>query len=51
MTTPPANHREAMMRSNAEEWKKVEDKELERLRSMGVYVDHWMKSCQRGGRR
>jgi len=39
MTTPPANHREAMMRSDMEEWKKVEDKELEMLRSMGVYVD------------
>lgn len=39
MATPPANHREAMMRSDMEEWKKVEDKELEMLRSMGVYVD------------
>jgi hypothetical protein len=39
MAMPPANHREAMMRSDAEEWKKVEDKELEMLRSMGVYVD------------
>ena len=39
MTTPPANHREAMLRLDAEEWKKVEDKELEMLKSMGVYVD------------
>jgi len=39
MTTPPANHHEAMMRSDAEEWKKVEEKELEMLRTMGVYVD------------
>ncbi len=39
MTTPPANHREAMMRSDVDEWKKVEEKELEMLRSMGVYVD------------
>ncbi len=39
MTTPPANHREAMLCSDAEEWKKVEDKELEMLKSMGVYVD------------
>ena len=39
MATPPANHREAMMRHDAEEWKKVEDKELEMLKSMGVYVD------------
>ena len=39
MTTPPANHREAMMSSDMEEWKKVEDKELGMLRSMGVYVD------------
>ena len=27
------------MRSDAEEWKKVEEKELEMLKSMGVYVD------------
>jgi hypothetical protein len=33
------NHREAMMRSDAEDWKKVEEKELEMLRSMGVYMD------------
>jgi hypothetical protein len=39
MATPPANHREAMMRSDAEDWKKAEEKELEMLRSMGVYVD------------
>jgi hypothetical protein len=39
MATPPANHREAMMRSDAEDWKKVEEKELEMLRSMGVYAD------------
>ena len=39
MTMSPANHREAMLRSDAEEWKKVENKELEMLKSMGVYVD------------
>ena len=39
MTTPPANHREAMMRSDAEDWRRVEEKELEMLRNMGVYVD------------
>ena len=39
MTTPPANHREAMLHSDAEEWKRVEEKELEMLKSMGVYVD------------
>ncbi len=39
MTTPPANHCEAMLGSDVEEWKKVEDKELEILKSMGVYVD------------
>ena len=39
MSTPPANHREAMLRSDVEEWRKVENKELELLRSMGVYVD------------
>jgi hypothetical protein len=39
VTTPPGNHREAMMRHDAEEWKKVEDKELAMLKSMGVYVD------------
>jgi len=39
MSIPPANHREAMMRSDVEEWKKVEDKELEMLKTMGVYVD------------
>jgi hypothetical protein len=39
MGTPPANHCEAMLRPDAEEWKKVEDKELEMLKSMGVYVD------------
>ena len=39
MSTPPANHHEAMLRLDVEEWKKVEDKELEMLRTMGVYVD------------
>jgi hypothetical protein len=39
MGTPPANHRETMLRPDAEEWKKVEGKELEMLKSMGVYVD------------
>ena len=39
MKMPPANHHEALMRSDAEEWKKVEEKELEMLKSMGVYVD------------
>jgi hypothetical protein len=39
MTIPPANHREAMLRSDAEEWKRVEEKELGMLKSMGVYVE------------
>ena len=39
MTIPPANHREAMLRSDAEVWKRVEEKELGMLKSMGVYVD------------
>ena len=39
MTIPPANHREAMLRSDAEDWKRVEEKELGMLKSMGVYVD------------
>jgi hypothetical protein len=39
MTIPPASHREAMSRSDADEWKKVEEKELDMLKSMGVYVD------------
>ena len=39
MTIPPANHCEAMMRSDADEWKRVEEKELGMLKSMGVYVE------------
>ena len=39
MTIPPANHREAMLRSDTEDWKRVEEKELGMLKSMGVYVD------------
>jgi len=39
MTTPPANHHEAMLRSDAEEWKRVEKRELDMLKNMGVYVD------------
>jgi hypothetical protein len=39
MMTLPANHHEAMLHSDAEEWKKVEDKKLEMLKSMGVYVN------------
>src|SRR5260221_4488716 len=39
MKTPPANHHEAMMHPDVEEWKKVEEKELEMLKSMGVYVE------------
>ncbi len=46
--TPPANHREAMMRHDAEEWKKVEDKELGMLKA---WVFMWMKTCWREGRR
>jgi hypothetical protein len=42
MSVPPANHREAMMRTDALEWKKVEDKELEMLKSMGVYVEEML---------
>jgi hypothetical protein len=39
MTIPPANHREAMLRSDAIEWRRVEAKELDMLKSMGVYVE------------
>jgi len=39
MMMPPANHHEAMMHSDAEEWKRVEKKELDMLKNMGVYVD------------
>jgi hypothetical protein len=39
MTIPPANHREAMLRTDAAEWKRVEEKELSMLKSMGVYVE------------
>ena len=39
MTIPPANHREAMLRSDAEVWRRVEEKELRMLKDMGVYVD------------
>jgi len=39
MMTPPANHHDAMMRSDAEEWKRVEKKELDMLKNMGVYVN------------
>ena len=39
MTIPPANHHEAMLRSDAEEWRKVEEKELGMLKTMGVYVE------------
>ena len=39
MTIPPANHREAMLRSDAEEWRRVEEKELGMLKTMGVYVE------------
>jgi hypothetical protein len=38
----PANHCEAMLRSDAEEWKRVEEKELGMLKSMGVYVDEML---------
>jgi len=36
MMTPPANHHDAMMRSDAEEWKRVEKKELDMLKNMGL---------------
>lgn len=39
MTIPPANHREAMLQSDAEEWRRVEEKELGMLKTMGVYVE------------
>ncbi|PPQ92904.1 hypothetical protein CVT25_010465, partial [Psilocybe cyanescens] len=39
MSIPPANYAEAMARSDADEWRKVVVKELEMLRSMGVYMD------------
>ncbi|PPQ84479.1 hypothetical protein CVT25_007657 [Psilocybe cyanescens] len=39
MSIPPANYAEAMARSDADEWRKVVVKELEMLKSMGVYVD------------
>ena len=39
MDVPPANHREAMLRSDADVWKRVEEKELGMLKDMGVYVE------------
>ena len=42
MMIPPANHCEAMLCPDAEEWKKVEEKELGMLKSMGVYVDEML---------
>ena len=42
MTIPPVNHHEAMLCLDAEEWKKVEEKELGMLKSMGVYMDEML---------
>ena len=39
MSIPPANYWEAEWRTDAEEWKKVTEKELEDLKRMGVYED------------
>jgi len=39
MSIPPANYWEAERRTDAEEWKKVTEKELEDLKRMGVYED------------
>ena len=39
MFIPPANYWEAERRTDAEEWKKVMEKELEDLKRMGVYED------------
>lgn len=39
MKIPPANYKEAMMRSDADEWKRVIDKELSDLKTMGVYEE------------
>ena len=39
ISIPPANHWEAERQKDAAEWKKVTEKELEDLRSMGVYED------------
>ena len=42
MTIPPTNHRKAMLRTDSDEWKRVEEKELGMLKSMGVYVDEML---------
>jgi hypothetical protein len=42
MAIPPANHREAMLRTDAKEWKRVEEKELGMMQNMGVYVDEML---------
>ncbi|KAJ3494865.1 hypothetical protein NLJ89_g10721 [Agrocybe chaxingu] len=42
MSVPPANHREAMLRPDADEWRRVEQKELDMLKSMGVYVEEML---------
>jgi hypothetical protein len=39
MSIPPANYWEAEQRTDAEEWKKVTEKELDDLKRMGVYED------------
>ena len=39
MKIPPANHWEAERRTDAEEWRKVTEKELGDLKRMGVYED------------
>ncbi|KAJ3500022.1 hypothetical protein NLJ89_g9975 [Agrocybe chaxingu] len=42
MSVPPANHCEAMLRPDADEWRRVEQKELDMLKSMGVYMEEML---------
>ena len=48
MSIPPVNHHEAMLHSDAKEWKRVEEKELGMLKSMGVYVDEKLPEGRKG---
>ncbi|KAF8152323.1 hypothetical protein B0H34DRAFT_677703 [Crassisporium funariophilum] len=44
MLVPPANHHKAMQRLDAAEWRKVEMKELEMLKMIGVYLEEVLPS-------
>jgi hypothetical protein len=42
LTLPPSNHNEAMLRPDANEWRKVEEKEFGMLKEMKVYVEEML---------